>query len=328
MEMHGIRFAPSPTGRFHLGNLRTAWISYQWAQALKEPWIIRIEDIDQPRVVSGADALQIQDLVRLTGSKPAGLTRQSTSIERHLDWLKKAIKEGLVYACTCTRKEVQDDLAASASAPHHASVYSGRCRFESHTAAVLAGKAVQKNMYAAVRPKEEVIAWRWKSQTDETGLNDVIVGRTQYMATAAASKDKCFGGFIPGYNWACAVDDVYGKYKILVRAWDLEHVWAIQNEMRTWLEYQHYGFKNYSYVFHTALVTQNDGHRLEKRTKGVTWDEMAKNGVSPKTLIEATFDIKPYLEEFKNDLNPETIWGETKKTMTLKELSKTLAQFE
>ena len=76
------RFAPSPTGQFHVGNLRTAWISWQWSRALATPWIVRFEDIDAPRVKPGALEAQLEDLARL-GMKPGSQFLQSERAQRH-----------------------------------------------------------------------------------------------------------------------------------------------------------------------------------------------------------------------------------------------------
>ena len=80
--MQGVRFAPSPTGRFHLGNLRTALLSQELARRLGQPWAIRFEDIDTLRVIPGAREQQLQDLADL-GLIPDRITLQSENHARH-----------------------------------------------------------------------------------------------------------------------------------------------------------------------------------------------------------------------------------------------------
>jgi len=72
----GVRYAPSPTGRLHLGNLRTAWVSERWARSLSLPWVVRFEDIDRPRVISGSQEQQLADM-RALGLKPDVVLVQS-----------------------------------------------------------------------------------------------------------------------------------------------------------------------------------------------------------------------------------------------------------
>src|SRR4051812_22191121 len=100
----GVRFAPSPTGRFHVGNLRTAWISWSLARQLGEPWVLRFEDIDQPRVQAGAEARQLADLAAL-GMEPDAKLVQSSFHARHRAVFDQAAAQGQLYACTCSRKD-------------------------------------------------------------------------------------------------------------------------------------------------------------------------------------------------------------------------------
>src|SRR4051794_30272327 len=120
-----VRFAPSPTGAFHLGNLRTAWISRAWAKHLGLPWVVRFEDIDRPRVVYGAKEGQLSDMAALDLA-PDEIVDQSARMDRHWELLQQAVAEGQVYPCHCSRKEI---LAGLASAPHgKEAIYDGRCR--------------------------------------------------------------------------------------------------------------------------------------------------------------------------------------------------------
>src|SRR4051794_2163446 len=100
----GVRFAPSPTGLFHIGNFRTAWVSYEWAKMLKLPWIVRFEDIDHPRVVPGAMEKQLEEMAYL-GMRPDQTMIQSDFQPRHRYLFETARAQGVVYPCTCSRKE-------------------------------------------------------------------------------------------------------------------------------------------------------------------------------------------------------------------------------
>lgn len=280
----GVRFAPSPTGAFHLGNFRTAWISHQWARALGKPWCVRFEDIDQPRVVPRAQQNQLEEMSRL-GMIPDELTLQTANRKRHWELFEKARREGVIYPCSCSRKEV---LASLASAPHGPdAVYSGHCRRRP------AGEA------------KESLAWRFKND-DLSGTQDFIVARTDGEGGEAS--------FVPAYHWACAIDDWDGRYDLLVRAFDLETAATVQRRIQAWLAQETPGV--FPAVFHTSLVTADDGHRLEKRTKGVTLPEwLARHSVDElKNIFEKSFVLKA------SDFKPSRIWGEDRPQIRLCDL--------
>ncbi len=254
--MNGIRFAPSPTGRFHVGNLRTAWIASRLAKLLGEPLIIRIEDIDTVRSNDDFRVLQIADLAQLDIHADE-LIVQSRSSLRHTTLFQQAVAEGRLYPCDCSRRDVVDALAALRSAPHGSEAeYSGRCRHR---------------QLADMNPTHS-LAWRWRHAADESGRFDTIVART----------DRSGHHFASGYHWACAIDDADGDYRLLVRAWDLETAERTQKQIRNWVRPE-----SMCTVFHTSLVCRPDGGRLEKRTNGVTLSELINDGWGPERLIAA-----------------------------------------
>ncbi len=261
----GVRFAPSPTGRFHIGNLRTAWVSTRIARALHQPWIVRIEDIDTARSSEQLWLQQYEDLKAL-GLIPDSIHRQSERYVRHLEAFERARAEGRVYPCDCSRKDVLESLSQIESAPHQPTPeYSGHCRGRS-----------RNDVFKPI----ESLAWRWRN-TAEDGRDDAIVART----------DRDGENFIPGYHWACAIDDAEGDYSVLVRAWDLATVEKTQRAIRRWSCGPR--VLTDTEVFHTSLVIREDGGRLEKRTKGVTLDDLITNGSSPAALLvafEKSFD--------------------------------------
>jgi glutamyl-tRNA synthetase len=296
----GVRFAPSPTGRFHVGNLRTAWIANVFAQTHKLPLIVRMEDIDKPRVLSGARAQQLVDMENI-GVQANRVYEQSANHSRHWSLFQWAASQGLIYACDCSRKEVQQELAGLASAPHSAhAIYSGHCR--------------ARGSVEITSAKTESLAWRFK-MGDPSGQQDFIIARTPPVSLAALKEDD----FVPAYHWACAIDDFDGRYQLLVRAWDLEDSARLQRAIQTWLLKDAGADLQYPAIFHTALITKNDGNRLEKRTLGVTLPELSANGISPselQRLFALSFDSKLLISLPA----PNALLGETFKTLSLESL--------
>jgi glutamyl-tRNA synthetase len=291
----GVRFAPSPTGRFHVGNLRTAWISYRWSRTLGEPWVVRFEDIDKPRNIEGAQEQQLLDLSTL-GMEPDRLIIQSQNIERHWQVFQAALQDQVIYPCFCSRREI---LEAMASAPHTgAGVYTGRCRD-------------LKNWPEYMRAN---LAWRFRHLPDDSS-QDFIVARTAPPDGQGNIPHR--DSFAPAYQWACAIDDYDGDYKLLVRAYDLLDSATGQRAVQAWLTKNENSQKNFSAVFHTSLVVGDDFSRLEKRTKGVTLDEILQAGLTPQNLIERfrqTFDARFY------PFQPSEIFGEKVRQITLNHL--------
>jgi glutamyl-tRNA synthetase len=288
-----VRYAPSPTGRLHLGNLRTAWISKRWAEALGVAWVVRFEDIDRPRVVPGAREQQTADLAAL-GLVPDRVYLQSERIERHWELFSRATQENFAYPCFCSRKEIREAIDASASAPHtEPPAYNGRCRDRSPPA----------------RFELNSVAWRMRGENPDGSL-DVVIART---ATALPDRTS----FAPSYPFACAIDDLDGGYALLVRAWDLASAADSQRRIRAWVLHSESGTPirfTPPGIFHCSLITRNDGHRLEKRTPGVTLPELAAAGYTVEEILKrfSTSFSTPF-----GEFSSGKIFGEPEKTKTL-----------
>jgi glutamyl-tRNA synthetase len=249
---------------------------------------VRFEDIDGPRVVAGAQEAQLADMKAL-GLVPDRLLLQSDAAERHAGLFGRARHEGRVYPCFCSRKEVQEALAGAASAPHApVPLYSGQCR----------GGATGE---VSPRALSKEIGWRFRAD-DLSGKRDFLVGR--------AAPDG--SGFSPSYHWACAIDDHDGRHRLLVRASDLADAVEPQRAIHRYI-----GAEPFPAVFHAALVTREDGGRLEKRTKGVTLAELAAAGVQPQELA-ARFAKSFALD--RGAFAPGRVFGEPRERLTLSEL--------
>ncbi len=287
-----VRFAPSPTGLFHVGNLRTAWISRRFAWELDLDWVVRFEDIDRPRVVAGAMEQQTADLREL-GLVADRVVLQSERAARHEALFRAAVEQGQVYPCTCSRREIAQDLARLASAPHgEQPLYNGRCR----------RTPARSGSASAAR------AWRFRNAADPAGTLDFIVGRTDGLGS----------GFAPSYHWACAIDDYDGAHVLLVRAVDLAQALPLQRAIHGWVAALEGTRRPCPAVFHTALVTDDRGHRLEKRTRGVTLGELAAAGVRAAEVagrFHASFD-----PAFLHPFAPGDVWGEAPAAIRLLEL--------
>jgi glutamyl-Q tRNA(Asp) synthetase len=124
------RFAPSPTGPLHAGSLVAALASWLDARAHGGRWLVRIEDVDAPRCVPAADATILHQLAALGLEPDAPPWHQSTRGGSYAAALQRLVGAGLAYPCGCSRREIDEALAAAGRRPprHGERVYPGTCR--------------------------------------------------------------------------------------------------------------------------------------------------------------------------------------------------------
>ncbi len=255
-----LRYAPSPTGRLHIGNLRTAYVSHQIARSLGLKWQVRFEDIDRPRVIQDSNEQQLNDLKSL-GLVPEKIFYQSSNHRMHYQSLLKILASGRAFACFCSRKDNEQ------SAPHTApGQYSGACRKLSSMPD--AQSLIGKNS----------VAWRLRD-------NDLIIGRSplvQHLSEVPAES-----GFQPSYHFACALDDVVQNHLVIVRGADLASARLDQSVLYRVAHELKISESLYEPVFvHTRMVIGRQGERLEKRSSGVTLAELNAVGVDHNAVLE------------------------------------------
>jgi glutamyl-tRNA synthetase len=259
------RFAPSPTGALHLGNLRTALAAWALARAQDARFLIRIEDLDSGRSRERFVAEQLRDLEALGLDWDGPVIRQSERDAHYAEALARLQHGGLVYRCWCTRAEVRD----AASAPHgHAADggYPGTCR-DLPAAQVAAREASGRPAALRVRAGAAAIAFADRSAGARSEIVDDFVVRRGDGAFA--------------YNLAVVVDDHEQGIGEVVRGADLLETTARQ----VWLHEQ-LGLRAPSYV-HVPLVLGADGERLAKRHGAVTLAARAELGETPADVRAA-----------------------------------------
>jgi len=251
------RYAPSPSGDLHLGNLRTAVLAQLFARSSGHRFLLRVEDLD--RVRPGAQERQLADL-RAIGIVWDELVRQSERRPLYDAALAGLIADHRVYECFCTRREIQE----AASAPHAPpGAYPGTCR--NLTAAERAERT-------AARPA----ALRLRSEVAELTVTDLLTG--PYTGQVDDFVLRRTDG-IPAYNLAVVVDDDAQGVDQVVRGDDLLPSTPRQAYLAGLL-----GLPVPQYV-HVPLVLGPSGARLAKRDGAVTLAELASDGVSADDVL-------------------------------------------
>lgn len=259
------RFAPSPTGRLHLGHAYSAMLGHARARQLGGRFLLRIEDLDQtrsrPEFVAGIE----EDLrwLGLAWDEPALV--QSQREQNYADALERLKARGLVYPCFCSRADIVQAVAAPHGDP--ALSYPGTCR----------GLPDDPE-----RRESAPHSWRLDSEKalELTGLPNW----TEEGRTLTATRDDIGDAILArkdapaAYHLACVVDDAASDVTLVVRGADLRQSTPIQRMLQTLL-----GLPQPEYLHHPLVVHEN-GRRLAKRDVAPTLSAMRENGVDGPTL--------------------------------------------
>jgi glutamyl-tRNA synthetase len=274
------RFAPSPTGTLHLGNLRTALLAWLFARSAGSRFLVRMEDLDAGRVRPGSADEQLADMAALGLDWDGEVVFQSARMALYEDAMASLRTRGLLYECFCTRAEIR----AATSAPHGPlpeGAYPGTCLHL--TAAELAEKRASGRPPALrVRADAAVVSFEDRLLGAVSGVVDDFVVRRNDGA--------------PAYNLAVVVDDAAQGVEEVVRGSDL----VDSTPRQLWLA-RALGVSEPAHA-HVPLVLGPDGARLAKRHGDVTlrevppdaalaWmtDSLGMRGRTPRALL-AEFD--------------------------------------
>jgi glutamyl-Q tRNA(Asp) synthetase len=266
------RFAPSPTGRLHLGHAFSACLGAQKARESGGKFLLRIEDLDQgrsrPEFVDGI----YEDLnwLGIEWGKPVLVQSERTAeYQAALDGLRE---RGLVYACFCTRA----DIAQSLTAPHGdaATSYPGTCRTLPDDPERRATTAHCWRLDSTIAVEIVGIPGWTESdgrrfEAERSQIGDAILARKDAPAS---------------YHLSCVIDDAAGGVNLVVRGADLRPSTPIQRLLQQLL-----GLSEPHYLHH-ALVMHEDGRRLAKRDLAPTLAAMRNSGLSGEKLALALIE--------------------------------------
>lgn len=267
------RYAPSPSGELHLGNLRTGMLAWLFARSTGRAFLLRFEDLDTARTVPGSAEQQLQDLqamgLSFDAQDGAETIWQSERTDRYAAAIAALEQAGLTYECFCSRREIRE----AARAPHGPTgAYPGTCR--DLDAAERARRRAQRPAAVRLRtPRTETGA------TQRFAVEDILLGRltTEVDDFVIQRNDGA-----AAYNLAVVVDDQLTGVDQVVRGDDLASSTPSQAYLRGLL----YGTEAAGEVqyAHVPLVLNIEGERLAKRDGAVTRAALKEQGIEAEAL--------------------------------------------
>jgi nondiscriminating glutamyl-tRNA synthetase len=270
-----VRFAPSPTGSLHVGNVRTAVFNWLLARGHGATFILRIEDTDLERSTRESEASMLHDLRWLGldwdegpdigGSH--GPYRDSERLHLYQSYATELLNAGAAYYCFCSTAQLEADRAAAVAAGLPA-IYPGTCRR-------LSPEQAQTRIAAGERA---AIRFRVPEGRDVTFV-DIVRGEVRFPGDVIGDPVIVRADGHPAYNFAVVVDDALMEITHVVRGED-----HISNTPRQILLYEALGFTPPQFA-HLALVMGPDHSPLSKRHGSTSVAEFRAKGYLPEALV-------------------------------------------
>ncbi|HEU4961301.1 MAG TPA: tRNA glutamyl-Q(34) synthetase GluQRS [Sphingomonas sp.] len=267
------RFAPSPTGRLHLGHAFSAIQAHDVARGRGGAFLLRIEDIDGTRSRREHVAAILADLAWLGLAWDGEVVFQSQRLDRYAAALDRLKATGLVYPCFCTRADIAREIAAAGSAPHgpDGPVYPGTCRSlgeEERAARMAEPHAWRLDMAKAVAGAGPLV-WHdelaGEQAADPARFGDVVLARKDAPSS---------------YHLAVTVDDAAQGVSHVVRGADLFAATHVHRLLQALLDLPTPVWR------HHPLLTDAAGNRLAKRTGAPTLEDVRLAGVDGRALAD------------------------------------------
>ncbi len=269
------RFAPSPTGRLHLGHAYSAVFAHQLASETGGKFLLRVEDIDFTRCRPEFIDSLLEDLNWLGLNWEPHVRKQSEHLDDYARSVRALLDKGLLYPCFCTRKDIQREIRGAVAAPHgpEGPLYPGTCRLISESereARIADGQdfAWRLDLQRAMLHVGAPLTWYDRAK----GLQ---VARPQLLGDVVLVR-KDIGC---SYHLAVVHDDAMQEITLVTRGEDLFEATHLHRLLQALLdlpvpEYQHH-----------ALLCDEHGRRLAKRDLAQTLHSMRESGLTPADVL-------------------------------------------
>ncbi|WP_104760979.1 glutamate--tRNA ligase [Helicobacter cetorum] len=278
-----LRFAPSPTGDMHIGNLRAAIFNYIVAKQQNKPFLIRIEDTDKERNIEGKDQ-EILEILKLMGISWDKLVYQSHNLDYHRDMAEKLLKENKAFLCYASTEflEKEKEKAKNEKRPF---------RYLDEWATLEKGK-------------HNSLVVRLKAPQNAMSFNDVIKKEVKFEPYELDSfvllrKDKS-----PTYNFACACDDLLYEISFIIRGED-----HVSNTPKQILIQQALGSNNpITYAHLPIILDETSGKKMSKRDEASSVKWLLNQGFLPVAIVNYLITIGNKVPKEVFTLEEAIIW--------------------
>ena len=295
-----LRFAPSPTGDMHIGNLRVAIFNYITAEQRGEDLIVRIEDTDQERNIEGKDQ-EILDLLALFKIEYSQVMYQSQNVRFHSAMALQLLHEKRAFSCFCS-PEWLEKKREEAKEAKKAYRYDDACR---NLSPELVIDNTAPFTVRIARPDKPIV------------IHDKIKGEISFEPDAVDSFIIMRQDKTPTYNFACSIDDMLSDISLVIRGEDHVSNTPKQVHIRNALGYE----KEIEYA-HLPIILNNQGKKMSKRDDASSVKWLLEEGYLPEAISNYLILMgnKPQKEIFTLD--------EAKEWFTLDTISKSPARFD
>lgn len=269
------RFAPSPTGYMHIGNLRTALYEYLIAKKYGGKFILRIEDTDQDRFIEGATEV-IYKTLKMAGIEhdegpdkggPYGPYIQSQRKSSYMEYAKKLIELGGAYYCFCS-KERLSAVKEACEAEGKAYKYDRHCLHMS-----------KQDIEKKLASQEPFVIRQKMPDTGSTSFDDAVYGKITVDNSELEDQVLIKSDGLPTYNFANVVDDHLMNITHVVRGNEY-----LSSTPKYNLLYQAFGWEIPTYI-HVSTIIKPDGRKMSKRSGDPSFEDLVEQGYLVDAII-------------------------------------------
>jgi len=296
-----VRFAPSPTGDMHIGNLRVAIFNYIISKQKNEKYLVRIEDTDNERNIEGKDRA-ILEILDTFSIKYDQVVYQSENFKLHWKFSTDLLTQKKAFVCFCTPEDIEKEreIAQKEKRPYR---YSGKCE--------------ELDDIEVLQREDEAFVVRLKKPKDTIKFKDLIKGEFEFKPFDVDSFVILRQNKIPTYNFACAVDDMIYDISLIIRGEDHLSNTPKQIAIQKALGYD----KEIEYA-HLPIILNAEGKKMSKRDEASSVMWLLNEGFLPEAITN-------YLVLLGNK-TPKEIFSlnEAIEFFKLENLSKSPAKFD
>jgi nondiscriminating glutamyl-tRNA synthetase len=270
-----VRFAPSPTGHLHIGNVRTAILNWLFARHSGGVFILRIEDTDLERSTKISEASILEDLRWLhldwdegpEAGGDFGPYRQSERLALYQQYAQQLLNERKAYYCFCTGSELEAERESAMAQGAGQVRYSGKCR------------SLTPAQQEEARSEGIAPAIRFLVPEQAVSFTDLVKGELTFPANTFGDFVILRANGLPTYNFAAVIDDHLMKISHVIRGDD-----HVSNTPKQKVLYEAFGWSAPAFA-HIPMILGEDRSRLSKRHGATSLDQFAEKGYLPEAII-------------------------------------------